>query len=322
MVIGHILVTGATGFLGGAVVRLLAAQGRTVLAQGRDAAKLAALGVPTLRWDITQPPPDSADLAEITAIIHCAALSSPFGRLADFHAANVTGTANVLTLAHRLRVQRLVHISSPSVLFAPQDQLDLTETIPLPPPYTAYARTKAMAEALVMQATDLSPIILRPRGLYGAGDSTLLPRLLQAARRGPLPLFRKGAARIDLTHIDDATRAVLAALDAGPQANGEIFHISGGQTLPVTEIATKAAARAGITVTWRPVPLAPVLWTAGMMERLALLTGAREPPITRYSIALFAYAQSLIITKAKTLLNWSPQVSFDEGLARTLTGAP
>jgi nucleoside-diphosphate-sugar epimerase len=317
---GRILVTGASGFLGGAVVRLLASHGRNVLAQGRDPAKLAKLGVPALAWDITQPPPASSVLDDITGIVHCAALSAPFGRGADFEATNVAGTANVMSLGRRLQVRRFVHISSPSVLFAPRDQLDLGETCPLPPPYTAYARTKARAEALVLRAPDLSPVILRPRGLYGAGDTTLLPRLLHAARRGPLPLFRDGAARIDLTHIDDAACAVIAALDAGPQAAGEIFHVSGGQTLPVTEIATKAAASAGIPLRWRPVPLAPVLFAAGAMERLALLTGGREPPITRYGIALFAYAQSLDIAKAKALLGWSPQIGFDQGLERTFAG--
>ncbi len=319
---GRVLITGATGFLGGTVLRMLRAQGRPVLAQGRDPTRLAGLGAPVLRWDLTQPPPDMSELAGVDAVIHCAALSSPFGRLADFHAANVAGTAAVLALAQRLGVRRFVHISSPSVLFAPRDQLALDETAPLPPPYTPYARTKAESEALVLAAPGLSPVILRPRGLYGAGDTALLPRLLQAARTRPLPLFRDGKARIDLTHVEDAAAAVLAALDVGPEAAGQIFHISGGEVLPVTGIAARACARAGVPLRWRRMPLAPALLAAGAMERLALATGGREPAVTRYGLALFAYAQSLDISKARRLLDWSPRVPFAEGLERSFGPAP
>ncbi|NGM45565.1 NAD(P)-dependent oxidoreductase [Rhodobacter sp. SGA-6-6] len=317
---GRILITGATGFLGGTLLRLL--EDRQVLAQGRDPARLAALNVPTLRWDLTQAPPHTPELAEVTAVVHCAALSAPFGRLADFQAANVQGTAAVLALARRLNVRRFVHISSPSVLFAPRDQLDLTEDTPLPPPFTPYARTKAEAEALVLAAADLSPVILRPRGLYGRGDTALLPRLLQAASRSPLPLFRGGRASIDLTHVEDAAAAVVAALDAGPQAAGQVFHVSGGEPLPVTEIAARACARAGIPLRWRKAPLAPALLAAAAMERLALLTGAKEPAVTRHGLALFAYLQSLDISKARRLLGWSPRISFAEGLDRTFGPPP
>lgn len=319
---GRVLITGASGFLGGRLVRMLHAAGRPVLAQGRDAARLGRLPAPPLPWDLTQPlPPPVPELAEVDVILHCAALSAPFGRWPAFRAANVTGTAHVLALARRLGVRRVVHVSSPSVLFAPRDQLDMDETAPLPAPYTPYARSKAMAEALVLAAPDLSPVILRPRGLYGAGDTALLPRLLQAARRGPLPLFRDGAARIDLTHVDDAAAAVLAALDAGPQAAGQILHISGGEVLPVTQIAERACARAGVALRWRRVPLAPALWAVGGMERLALMTGGREPAVTRYGLALFAYAQSLNIAKARDLLGWSPRIRFAEGLERSFAEA-
>lgn len=319
---GRVLITGATGFLGGTVLRMLREQGRPVLAQGRDPARLAALGAPVLRWDLTRPPPDAPELAGVKAVIHCAALSSPFGRLAEFHAANVAGTAEVLALAQRLGVRRFVHVSSPSVLFAPRDQLALDETAPLPPPFTPYARTKAAAEALVLAAPGLSPVILRPRGLYGAGDTALLPRLLQVARTRPLPLFRQGAARIDLTHVEDAAAAVLSALDAGSKAAGQIFHISGGEVLPVTEIAARACARAGVGLRWRRMPLTPALWAAGAMERLALATGGREPAVTRYGLALFAYAQSLDISKARRMLDWSPRIPFAEGLERSFGPAP
>ncbi|UVK53487.1 NAD(P)-dependent oxidoreductase [Mesorhizobium sp. AR02] len=319
---GRVLVTGASGFLGGHVVARLAAAGTPVVAQGRDTRRSAALeaaGHTVMRRDLSQPfdAKSDAGFGEIDAIVHCAALSSPFGRLADFEAANVTATRNLVDFARQLGVQRFVQISTPSVCFAFRDQLCVTEKSPLPDPVNHYARTKRQGEDIVLAAADIGPVVLRPRGIYGAGDRALLPRLLQAARR-PLPLFRDGQARIDLTHVDDVVDAVFAALSAGSAAEGQIFNISGGEVLAVRHIADSACARAGLQTRWRKTPLAPAMLAAGVMEAVALLLPRRpEPPVTRYGLGLFAYAQSLDISKARRILGWTPKVPFEDGLDRT-----
>ena len=321
---GRVLVTGASGFLGGHVVARLAAAGTPVLAQGRDIRRSAALeaaGHTVMRRDLSQPfdAKSDAGFGDIDAIVHCAALSSPFGRLADFEAANVTATRNLVDFARKRGVQRFVQISTPSVCFAFRDQLGVTENSPLPDPVNHYARTKRQGEDIVLAATDIGPVVLRPRGIYGAGDRALLPRLLQAARR-PLPLFRDGQARIDLTHVDDVVDAVFAALAAGSAAEGQIVNISGGEVLAVRHIADSACARAGLQTRWRKTPLALAMLAAGVMEAVALLLPRRpEPPVTRYGLGLFAYAQSLDISKARRILGWTPKVPFEEGLDRTFS---
>lgn len=316
-----VLVTGATGFLGGAVLRHLRAIGQPAIGLGRDPAKIIALraeSLDLLAHDLTQPL-DPAVFRTVTAIVHSAALSAPHGRWRDFVAANVTATANIVALAQALGGVRLVHISSASVSFAPMDQLDVHEDDPLPPPFNAYAATKAQAETIALSAPHA--LVLRPRGIYGAGDAALLPRLLRAAKRGPLPLLRGGQARIDLTHVDDVVAAVMAAL--GSDMTGEVVNITGGEVLPVTDIATRACAAAGQPLRWRRMPLRPVMALAGAVEKAALLLPHRpEPAVTRYGLALFAYAQSLDITKAQRLLPWSPQVSFADGLTRTFATVP
>lgn len=188
----------------------------------------------------------------------------------------------------------------------------------LPEPVNAYARTKRQSEEIVLAAPGIGPVILRPRGIYGAGDRSLLPRLLGAARQRPLPLFRDGQARIDLTHVDDVVDAVIAALGAGNAAEGQVFNISSGEVLPVRRIAEDACARAGVAVRWRKMPLWPAMLAAGMMEAVARhLPGRPEPQVTRYGFGLFAYAQSLDISKAGRILGWTPKVPFQEGLDRT-----
>ncbi|MBA1142202.1 NAD-dependent epimerase/dehydratase family protein [Mesorhizobium neociceri] len=319
----RVLVTGASGFLGAHVLTRLAALATPALGVGRDAKRCAALeanGHKVVRLDLSQPFDRSADRAlnGVDAIIHCAALSAPFGRLADFEAANVVATRNLVDFARRQGVRRFVHISSPTVCFAYRDQLGVSEDAGLPPPVNHYARTKRQAEEIVLAAPETGPVVLRPRGIYGVCDRTLLPRLLQVARQRPLPLFRDGKARIDLTHIDDVVDAVLAALSAGSTAEGQIFNVSGGEVVPVRRIAEAACARAGVQPRWRKMPLLPAMLAAGLAETVAeLLPGRPEPPVTRYGLGLFAYAQSLDITKAGRILGWAPKVSFEEGLDRT-----
>lgn len=321
-----VLVTGASGFLGSHMLGRLAASGTLALGLGRDEERCAALeaaGHRIIRHDLAQPLDDGLDprLVRVERIVHCAALSSPFGRLTDFVAANVTATRNLVDFAKRQGVSRFVHISSPSVCFAFRDQFGLAEDTPLPEPVNHYACTKREAEKIVLGQPAIHPVVLRPRGIYGAGDRALLPRLVKVAKSRPLPLFRGGRAAIDLTHVDDVVDAVMAALAASREAEGQIFNISGGEVLPVRRIADEACARAGIDARWRPMALMPAMLAAGLMEAVAIrLPGRPEPPVTRYGLGLFAYAQSLDLSKAKRLLSWAPKVSFEEGLDRTFAG--
>ncbi|TPI43270.1 NAD(P)-dependent oxidoreductase [Mesorhizobium sp. B2-9-1] len=321
-----VLVTGASGFLGSHVLERLAASGTLALGLGRDEACCAALeaaGHRIVRHDLVRPLDGALDprLGRVERIIHCAALSSPFGRLADFEAANVTATRNLVDFAQRQGVSRFVHISTPSVCFAFRDQLGLSEDAALPEPVNHYARTKREAEKIVLGQPDVHPLALRPRGIYGKGDHALLPRLLKAARSRPLPLFRDGRAAIDLTYVDDVVDAVMAALAATGEAECRIFNISGGEVLPVRRIADEACARAGLQARWRPTPLKPAMLAAGLIEAVALrLPGRPEPPVTRYGLGLFAYAQSLDLSNAKRVLGWTPKISFEQGLDRTFSG--
>ena len=304
-------------------MRRLRAEGVAVVGFGRDPHRIAALrgdGFDMRAHDLVQAfgPRDVAAMGPVDAIIHCAARSSPHGTPHAFQTANVTAAGHVLDLGRALVVRRFVFISSSSVSFAARDQLGVRESDPLPRPFSAYAATKAAAERLVLATPGIGSVVLRPRGIYGAGDTALLPRLLRAAGRGPLPLLRGGQARIDLTHVDDVVDAVMASLQQGAGIEGRTFNISGGEVLAITDIVARACAGAGLSPRWRKVPLAPLMAVAGLVEGVARwLPGAPEPVITRYGLALFAYAQSLDLSQAHTGLGWVPRVSFEDGLART-----
>ncbi|MAK63915.1 MAG: 3-beta hydroxysteroid dehydrogenase [Maricaulis sp.] len=314
-----ILVSGATGFLGGHLVRHLARRGDEVIALGRDREKLETLrpfcsGLTAC--DLARPV--EVSWPGIDAVVHAAALSSPWGRHDAFRRANIDGTRHMIELARASGARRFVLISSPSVYFRFADQYDVAESTPLPKPVNAYAATKRQAELLTLAATDLDPVILRPRGLYGRGDTALLPRLRKAALSGPLPLLRGGRAATDLTHIDDVVSAVLAALSAPTDLPQRVFNISGGEALPVRRIAEAAARRSGITPRWRSLPITPVLAAARLSEMVCrTLPGSPEPRATAYGVGLFAYHQTLDLSAARTWLDWRPQVDFETGLDRT-----
>ena len=319
----RILVTGATGFLGGAILKGLGAE---ALGQGRSAQRSAALsanGLDVVRWSLPDRAPDNPKLDQVDAIVHCAGLSAPFGHPEAFHTANVLGTQSVLSFARERGVKRFVFVSSPSIYFALADQLNVPEDMPLPRPFTPDAQSKIAAERLVKSAPEVGPIILRPRGIYGPGDTALLPRLLKAASSRALPRFRQGRAQIDLTFVDDVVDAVSKALTVEQVLEGQAFNISGGEVLPISQIVESACAHAGIVARWRTMPLTPALFAARMAEVFALMRSEpREPVATRYGLSLFAYAQSLDISRASNVLGWVPKVSFEEGLARTFeTGA-
>lgn len=318
----RVLVTGATGFLGGHLIRRLQQTGYEPVALGRNREKLTALacmGVTTVRADLSDTDCINAALpVHVDAIVHAAALSSPWGTREDFMAANVTGTDHIIAIARKLQARKFILISTPSVYFQYDDQHLLSEDTPLPKPVNAYAETKRLAEIAVLKCTELDPIVLRPRGLYGKGDTTLVPRLVQAARTKALPLMRNGQAATDLTHVDDVVDAIIAALKTNDQMEQRLFNISGGVALNVCTVAEQVACHFDVQIRWRRLPVALVLAYARASEIAAGLRPDKpEPAITAYGVGLFAYTQTLDIEAASRYLNWRPSTSFAEGLDKT-----
>ena len=320
------LVTGATGFLGGALSRRLHRSGYSVFATGRQEQKLTALRLPTenqFTWDCRHELAASQvkKLEGVDTIVHCAAFSSAWGNDAAFWQANVLATENVLALAEELGVGHVIHISTPAVYFRFEDQFNVPETVSLPKPVNSYARTKSIAEQRVWES-GLPATVLRPRGIYGAGDTALMPRLLRAAKSGPLPRFRHGGVVTDITHVDDVVDAILATSSAKPKAIGQVLNISGGEPLPITTIAERACAANNVTVKWRNLPVGFALRIVRLSETIAgLRAGKPEPRITAYGLGIFAFSQTLDISKAKKLLDWTPKVTFEDGLQCTFNHA-
>ncbi|ESQ73639.1 NAD(P)-dependent oxidoreductase [Asticcacaulis sp. AC402] len=313
----RIIVSGATGFLGGHLCRHLHRLGHEVIGLGRDTAKGAALrldGIAFHSFNLAASGINPA-LPAADAFVHAAALSSNWGPRSSFQAANVSGTCNALDLAEKLGAGRFVFVSSPSVAFRFRDQFEQKENDALPPPVNAYAESKQQAEALVRVRPNT--VILRPRGLYGRGDTSLLPRLIRAAKDGALPLLRHGEAVTDLTHVDDVVGGITCALMS--RATGT-YNISSGEPLSIKSIIESACRHAGITPRFTGIPVGLALLAARSAELVARLTpGQPEPIFTAYSVGVMAYSQTLDLSAARRDLGYAPQISFVDGLGRTFS---
>ncbi len=316
----RVLITGATGFLGGAAARSLRHAGWDVCTTGRNVRAGEALALEGFRFE----PLDLAGCGSklhllarnCDAIVHCAALSSPWGPKRAFDEANVRATRNVLE-ACRSGGARLVHLSTPSVSFGFTRNQDQREDAAWPmPPANHYIATKREAENLVKQHEKVQSIILRPKAIIGPGDTSVLPRVMRAARRGYFPLFTRDEPLLDLTWIDDATEAIRLALEAPDSRCGQVYHITSGQPIPAAEAFALLFEACGLEVRLVPVSAEAALRIASLFEwssRIAT-AGHWEPPLTRYSVGSLAFPQTLDISAARRDLGYLPRKDIREAL--------
>ncbi len=308
------LVTGATGGLGLALAQALVAAGYQVRATGRDVSvfpRLQAMGCETVATDLLQPAAVAPLCADMNAVFHTAALSSPWGAWPVFHAINVAATAHLLTAAREMGADSFVFVSSPSIYARTVDQIGITEnTAPAPRPMNAYAATKLAAEreVLAADATGFAAMAVRPRALVGADDKVLLPRVLRLVKRGSFPLLRGGRALVDLTDVRDAGHALVLADQQRDAAHGQAFNVSGGKPTPVRTLVERLAAALGRPIRFSSPPLSLVMSMAGLSEAVcAALPGRPEPALTRYGVAALAYSQTFDLTRAREVLGYQPQ---------------
>ena len=258
----------------------------------------------------------SGDEPAADTVVHCAGLSAPWGTRRDFEVANVLETRRVAIRAARTGCRHFVLISSPTVYFRFVDQVGVDEATVLPRPVNEYARSKAMAETVAI-SSGIACTVLRPRGIYGKGDVSLLPRLVEACRRGPIPLVEGGSARTDLTHVDDAVSAIVAVVDAGPGSRS-VLNVSGGKGIAIRTIIETAARAAGTDVKWKPVRRRTFLAAVAAVEAAhTAVSSTRGPALTLYMAGIMSYTQTLDIGAIARHAGWHPGVSFEEGIGRT-----
>lgn len=316
-------VTGATGFLGRRLCETLVARGEHVVAMGRDFSRFPQLDGRLCRLvagDLGDRQALQLALAGADAVIHAAALSTPWGRRADFVRVNVAGTEALLDAARQAGVRRFVHVSSSSVVFDLCDRLEVVEDAPLPQRFlNFYPESKALAEGSVRAATGIETVIIRPRGIFGPGDVALLPRIVALARSGRLRIVGDGNNVQDLTYVDNVVEALLLARHA-PEAAGRTYFVTNDEHVRLWDLIAEVLNGLGLAPPKRRMPLGAALAFASALETLhRALPQLGEPPLTRYTVALLGCHQTLNIAAARRDLGYSPTVGMAAAVAHTIS---
>jgi nucleoside-diphosphate-sugar epimerase len=317
----RVFVTGATGFIGGEIARVLAAR-HTVLAMSRSAAGdevVKKLGAVPVRADLLTLEP--GQLPPCDAVVHCAAWVEPWGRREDYWRANVDGTDRVLAAAKAAGAHRFVHMSTEAVLWRGQHLRDVIETHPYPKrtPFL-YAETKAEAERRVVAANapGFETIVLRPRFVWGPGDRTIVPETRAMVERGAFVWLDGGRARTSTTHVANLAHAAALALDKGRA--GEIYFVTDGETTDFKTFLTRLLGANGVTLPERSLPSWLVRPLAAVIETAWRALGPEgPPPLTRHAVGLMACDCTVRDDKARRELGYKPVIGVEQGL-RELAG--
>lgn len=314
-----VLITGGTGFLGQKLAaRLRSSYDVTILGRNRIVGEqMATQGCQFLPVDLRDKEATVAACSYQDYVFHCGALSSPWGKYRDFYDTNVLGTRNIIQGCQTHNVQRLIHVSTPSVYFDFSHRLNISEFTSLPTPVNAYAKTKQLAEQEIAAAhkSGLPVITIRPRAIFGPGDPTMLPRLIKVSDRTGIPLINAGKALIDLTYIDNVVDALLLCQAAPDSLLGRIFNITNGQPMHLIDLLETLFEKLNSSFKLKQISYQTADWLAIVMELASnTLMFGKEPLLTRYTVGLLAFSQTLDITAAREELGYQPRVSMEEGL--------
>ena len=323
---GKAFVTGGSGFIGGRLLRRLAADGVAVRALARSdasAAKVADLGAEPVHGDLDDVASMTAGAEGCDVTYHLAAHLGDWGTREDFERGNVTGTSNALEASRSAGVARFVHCGTEAAILAGQALDGADETEPLRPDSRAlYSATKAEAEALARGANGdgFETVVIRPRFVWGKGDTTLMPEITAAVKSGKFAWIGGGTHRTSITHVENVVEGLIRGAEKG--AGGEAYFVTDGDPVVFREFLTELLRANGVEPPDRSVPP----WVAGAIAasgeaawKLLPLKGA--PPLTRF--ALWAASKDCVLddSKARAELGYAPVVSREQGLAEISASA-
>ena len=309
----RVLITGATGFLGGKLVHLLLDQGATVRVIARTPEKAAALaerGAQVMQADLT----DANSLRQAAQgcdlVFHVAVDYTSYAKQV---AVNVDGTRNLALASVDAGVKRFVHVST-AAAYGSLIRGDVYEDQPLYPAAYPYSITKAQGERELLNIaarTGLPYTIVRPGMIYGEHSPTWTDLLFSIAQRTPTFWLNDGSGSAHLIHIDDVVN-LLVICATHPAAVNQIFHCTPDPAPSWREVFTHYAALADQQP--KIVSLKPI---ASIAAGIAMLV---SPPISMGRelpdlLELISTQVTFKMTNARDLLGWSPHIALADGIA-------
>jgi len=316
-----ILVTGATGFLGKKLALRLSQLGYEVTATGRNAlvgADLEKQGISFIKTDLQDKESIINACKNQDYVFHCGALSSPWGKYKDFYNTNILGTKNIIQGCKENSVKRLMHVSTPSIYFDFKDKLNISEKDPLPDkPVNDYAKTKLLAEQEIDKAhkEGLPVITIRPRAIFGPGDTSILPRLIKANNKNFIPVIGDKKVLVDITYVKNAVDALLLCKDSPDFTLGKKYNITDGEPVLLYDFLEQVITELGYVFKPKYFSYNNAYRIAAFSEFVSktLLFG-KEPVLTRYTVGILGTSQTLDISAAKEELGYNPKDTTTKGI--------
>jgi nucleoside-diphosphate-sugar epimerase len=312
-------VTGGSGFVGGALIRRLVRDGWAVRALARSDAAAQAVqdaGAEAVRGDLddTAALRDGADGADV--LHHAAAKVGDFGDPAEFERVTVQGTKNALAAARGVGVRRFVHVGTEAALMAGQPLVNVDENTPLRPDSPApYPWSKAKAEQAVRDANGngLETVVVRPRFVWGRGDTTLLPQIVAMTKAGKFAWIGGGRQLTATAHIDNTVEGLVLGAERGKA--GGVYFVTDGEPVVFREFVSDLIRTQGVQPPTRTLPLAIAKAAAAASESTwKLLRRNDHPPITRFTVWVSALECTIDDSRAREELGYRAIKTREQGL--------
>jgi nucleoside-diphosphate-sugar epimerase len=312
-------VTGGSGFIGGRLIGRLVSEGWKVRALVRSSVSseaVAAAGAEAVPGDLDDVAAMRQGAEGCGLAFHGAAHLGEWGDRKTFERVNVGGTRNALAACEQAGVRRFVHIGTEAALIAGEPLVNVDETAPLRPDSKAsYCATKARAEQAVRDANkyDFETVVVRPRLVWGPGDTTILPQLVEAVRKGRFAWIGGGRHLTSTTHVDNVVEGLL--LGAAKGRPGSVYFVTDGEFIVFREFIGELVATQGVEIPSRNMP-APIARAAAVTSeglwRAFRLKGT--PPVTRLAVWLSSLETTIDISRAREELGYRPRRTIEDGM--------
>jgi nucleoside-diphosphate-sugar epimerase len=327
-----VLVTGASGFLGGRLVEMLAARGEQVVVLVRPSSQvghldglLAGSAVRLVRAELAfdfeardVDPGVREAMLDVTVVYHCAGCSTDWATPRTYQQGNVLATQALLAAAAGApELERFVHVSTTDVYGYPP--LPCAETVEPLDTGLGYNHSKILGEQAVWHASasGLPVTVVRPATIYGPRGTAFVTDIAKLLRERTMAYVDGGRMPGGFVYVDDVAEAMIAAA-ASPVAAGQAYNLSSLQGETWKQYCVLLAKAIGLPAPWINLPFAAAMGVAALMEaphRYLRVPG--RPLLTRHAVYLLGRDQEFPSAKAQADLGYAPSVSLENGVARS-----
>ena len=318
-----VLITGATGFIGGNLLRGNLARGNSVRAMvlpgDPGTGELRELGVETVEGDVRDYSSVERAVRGMEIVFHCAAVVTDWAPKKLFREVTVGGAENMCRAASEAGVSRFVDISTCDVTGIDEDNV-MDESFPLRPWGEPYPDYKIMAEEIVWKyhrEKGLPATMVYPCWVFGRGDQTFVPLLADAIIKKDLIFWRRDAL-VWPTYIDNLVDLLLL-ISEDPRAIGNGYFVHDGEFTTLQEFCAEIARALGVPPITTHIPYRLAYAAAWVMEIIwKVLRIKKRPLLTTYTVKNLGSRFRFSIAKAERELGWKPRIRYREGMAETM----